>query len=33
MSRHEMVHRVATGTAPDRGSLEIFAAFRGAVAS
>ena len=28
MSRDEMVHRVATGAAPDRGSLEIFAALR-----
>jgi len=33
MSRREMVHRVATGSAPDRRSLEIFAAFQGAVAS
>ncbi|MFC4784902.1 hypothetical protein ACT8ZV_10520 [Nocardioides sp. MAHUQ-72] len=33
MSRHEMVHRVATGTAPDRRALEIFAAYRGAIAS
>ena len=28
MTRDEMVHRVATGTAPDRHSLKIFAAFR-----
>jgi hypothetical protein len=28
MSREELVHRVATGTAPDRHSLRIFAAFR-----
>ena len=33
MTRHELVHRVATGTAPDRRSLEIFASFHGAVAS
>jgi len=33
MSRHEMVHRVATGSAPDRRSLEIFVAFQGAIAS
>jgi hypothetical protein len=33
MTRDEMVHHMTTGTAPDRRSLEIFAAFRGAVAS
>jgi hypothetical protein len=33
MTRDEMVHHMTTGSAPDRRSLEIFAAFRGAVAS
>ena len=33
LTREELLHHVATGTPPDRRSLEIFAAFRGAVAS
>ena len=33
LTRKELLHHVATGTPPDRRSLEIFAAFRGAVAS
>jgi len=33
LTGEELLHHVATGTAPDRRSLEIFAAFRGAVAS
>lgn len=33
LTREELLHHAATGTPPDRRSLEIFAAFRGAVAS
>ena len=33
LTPEELLHHVGTGTPPDRRSLEIFAAFRGAVAS
>lgn len=33
LTSEELLHHVATGAAPDRRSLEIFAAFHGAVAS
>jgi len=33
LTREELLHHVATGNPPDRRSLEIFAAFHGAVAS